>query len=75
MISDAMGLPKSSIVTRITDVTSLPSGVVQLTNVFIDAPNHVDEKPAKRTSASDVTRLLPTVRDTHYTGKWFAIYC
>jgi hypothetical protein len=49
MISGATGLPKSSIVTCITDVTSLPSSVVQLTNVFTDASNHVDEKPANRT--------------------------
>jgi hypothetical protein len=42
MISGATGLPKSSIVTRITDVASLPSGVVQLTNVFTDASKHVD---------------------------------
>jgi hypothetical protein len=42
------GLPKSSIVTRITDVTSLPSGVAQLTNVFTDASNHVDDRPAIR---------------------------
>jgi hypothetical protein len=42
MISGATGLPKSSIVPCITDVASLPSGVVQLTNVFTDASNHVD---------------------------------
>jgi hypothetical protein len=49
MISGATGLPKSSIVTCITDVASLPSGVVQRTNMFTDASNHVDEKPANRT--------------------------
>jgi hypothetical protein len=42
MISGATALPNSSIVTRITDVTSLPSGVVQLTNAFTYASNHVD---------------------------------